>query len=333
MKASLPTKVCAKCKQSLPETTEYFPWVAEHTTKNGSRTKFVKAHFYPYCWDCERQRGRAKYAAKCRANGKEPRKVYPVVDGHKTCSKCGENQSISEYQWQPKRRQYGTHCKSCRRVKDAAKRRAAGMNPRRTYPVIDGYKTCSACGQSLPATEDHFFRRKDRGQYFSRCKTCLKPGRAAYSSEYRSREGYTEYQREWRQQNPERTRAYESRWLLKPGNYDSVLVRNSRRRATQRGVTVEKVPRNIKAQLRDAQGNGCHWCRRDLKRVRVHLDHFYPIVPKPGERQGSHSVDNLVLTCQHCNDTKSNLQPEAFAQRIGLLFAPDPPFKKRLPSL
>lgn len=328
----VPTKTCARCKQTLPKTIEYFSWIAERTVRSGSRTKLVKAHFHSYCRTCQREQSRISSENRRRAAGMKPKKTYPVVDGFKECSKCGKSQPVSEYYWSPTRQRYGAVCIGCGRLvgreQATAKRRAVGMKPMKTYPIVDGYKTCSSCGQSLPATKKYFFWKEGQKKYFSKCKACLNPGRVAYSREYRNRPGYIEYQRDWWAQNPDRQKEYRVRWASDPDNKEAMLLKNHRRRATQRGVTVGKVPRNIKFLLREAQNNRCHWCAKDLRREKVHLDHFYPIAPLPGERQGSHSVENLAVACEHCNETKSNLQPETFASRIGLLFAPPPPFSK-----
>lgn len=328
----VPTKTCARCKQTLPRTINYFPWISEHTNITGGRTKLVKANFYSYCCTCRRQQSRISSENRRRAAGMKPKKTFPVVDGFKECSKCEENQSVSEYYWNSTRQRYGAVCKSCSRwvgrERATSNRRAAGMKIKKTYPVVDGFKTCSSCVQSLPATREHFFWSESKGLYFSKCKACLKPGRMAYGRDYRNKPGYSEYQREWWVQNPERQKEYRVRWASDPDNKEAILLKGHRRRATLRGVTVGKVPRNIKSLLREAQDNRCHWCGKDLKRKRVHLDHFYPIAPLPGERQGSHSVENLAVACEHCNETKSNLQPETFASRIGLLFAPPPPFSQ-----
>lgn len=227
----------------------------------------------------------------------KPKRTFPVVDGFKECSKCGRIQSTSEFYWSPNRQRYGAVCKGCRRLvgreQDTAKRRAAGMKPMKRYPIVNGYKTCSSCGKSLPATKEYFFWREDRNNYFSKCKACLQPGRVAYGREYRNRPGYTEYQREWWLQNPERKKEYEIRWTSNPENKESMLLKNHRRRATQRDVTIGKVPRNIKSLLREAQDNRCHWCRKDLRRGKVHLDHFYPITPLP-----SHYPENVKAVIQ-----------------------------------
>lgn len=77
----------------------------------------------------------------------------------KTCSKCGQNKLISEFELQRRA------CKICR-----YKIRKSRGRPK--YPKLNtGIKTCSVCHLEKPRTEFHKYMHQPDG-CSSRCKTC-----------------------------------------------------------------------------------------------------------------------------------------------------------------
>lgn len=60
-------------------------------------------------------------------------------------------------------------------------------------------------------------------------------------------------------------------------------------------------------ELKTAQNNLCGYCGCSLQfdvPKAVHLDHIIPL-----SKGGTHTLDNIVWTCSHCNLTKSNTIP------------------------
>jgi len=55
----------------------------------------------------------------------------------------------------------------------------------------------------------------------------------------------------------------------------------------------------------------CFWCSKPLD-SEYHIDHFYPI-----SRGGDNSIENLVVSCPHCNLSKGAKDPLEFAKLIG----------------
>ena len=53
---------------------------------------------------------------------------------------------------------------------------------------------------------------------------------------------------------------------------------------------------------------------------RYHVDHVRPLRPRAGDAPGTHEPANAQLLCPSCNLSKSNKQPEQFAQERGFLF-------------
>ncbi len=58
----------------------------------------------------------------------------------------------------------------------------------------------------------------------------------------------------------------------------------------------------------------CYWCDYSLKKVKVHIDHYIPL-----SKGGEHTLSNLVVSCQRCNQQKCAKEPLKFANEIGKL--------------
>lgn len=59
----------------------------------------------------------------------------------------------------------------------------------------------------------------------------------------------------------------------------------------------------------------CYWCKTTLKGLKVHIDHYEPL-----SKGGLHTLSNLVVSCQRCNNRKHAKDPINFANSIGRLF-------------
>lgn len=72
--------------------------------------------------------------------------------------------------------------------------------------------------------------------------------------------------------------------------------------------------REIETLLQRQRGR-CYWRGESLKRG-FHIDHRIPL-----NHGGHNNISNIVLACPKCNIAKSDLAPEIFARKIGLLVA------------
>lgn len=130
------------------------------------------------------------------------------------------------------------------------------------------------------------------------------------------------------ERHPEASAEYYRRWLAKPenriaqnarirawqvANPDKVRAATRNRRAKIAGSLGEHTAADL-AEILDAQGNRCAYCKVDLRRVRKHVDHITPIA-----RGGSNGRANLQYLCQPCNQTKNSKDPNDFARSLGLL--------------
>ena len=114
------------------------------------------------------------------------------------------------------------------------------------------------------------------------------------------------------QVNPEKHKQSTKAWRLE--NKERVQELNRMRRAQHLGQ-LGNVSRNIKGNLRAAQGNKCAFCKAKLQKGRrVHLDHIIPI-----SKGGLHDNSNLQVLCQNCNLRKKDKDPIKFAQENGRL--------------
>lgn len=62
-----------------------------------------------------------------------------------------------------------------------------------------------------------------------------------------------------------------------------------------------KQKRKKKQNLIDLYGSECWWCRQKLSSDQLTIDHLLP-----KSRGGSHSLENLRLSCFSCNNSRGN---------------------------
>lgn len=163
----------------------------------------------------------------------------------------------------------------------------------RVYP----HRRCSKCGEAKPNNPDHFGRGGKRDGLTSRCLACHrqshhenKASRNATKRAYYARlaEENPEQLRQWRQQWREKNRErYNS--LIKAGKH--------RRRAKLKDVSGSFDADDI-GRLLAAQKNTCWWCSKKL--TKYHVDHRIPIA-----KGGTNGLENIVISCPHCNQSRS----------------------------
>lgn len=108
---------------------------------------------------------------------------------------------------------------------------------------------------------------------------------------------FVEKTREWVKSNPEKRKAivfsYDARRRCQKSNGDSTAAI---------------------AEWEKSQKKHCYWCNKPCVES-YHIDHYTPL-----SKGGSHTVDNLVISCPRCNLTKNAKDPYQFAQEKGKLF-------------
>lgn len=185
-------------------------------------------------------------------------------------------------------------------------------------------KTCSKCGETKPATTEHFNRcQRSPGGLRAKCKECRKLetqerytinpdyNRAYYlANQERLQERARSYGaahreqerarvRLWREKHPERARASKRAAVL-------------RRLARKRGAQGNHTAKDVQLQY-EAQKGKCYYCKATVGDT-YHVDHVIPL-----SRGGSNGPENIVIACQVCNQSKGGKLPHEWPEGGRLL--------------
>ena len=144
-------------------------------------------------------------------------------------------------------------------------------------------KACSKCKEVQSTSE---FRKdsKTKDGLKSQCKSCMKRNDARWCEE--NKQHRLDYVTAWNAANNDKTKMYKQ---------------NNRQK--RRAISLESkrgyVPTNIKQLLRNFYGDKC--MVPNCKEMTLHLDHVVPLT-----KEGSHTVYNFQLLCDHHNASKGN---------------------------
>ena len=140
--------------------------------------------------------------SQCKACAKEARiyrRLHPKAhrpepkDGHKYCTKCGEEKPFSEFTPSKVTKSgYGSWCKKCNRDVAYNKLREDGVTKRRKYRKDDladlpnGDRICIVCGKTLPIDEFEITKGKSGGHSY-RCLNCAREYKYKWAKENRDK--------------------------------------------------------------------------------------------------------------------------------------------------
>lgn len=326
-------KICTRCKQSLPATTEYF-------YKHGNGL------FGP-CKKCMRAASRLPDELKKRP---------PIIDGKQRCRCCGEWKLLDSdhfhpekdvltgfscrcrecdkikgnYRekhaanrpgerrcpdcetWYPLNREhfyeskghhggYANFCIQCSRKKLAERRRRKGL-PEATRALIkDGMKRCTHCGNWYPETTEYFRKTKDSPDGLSAsCISCKKFMHDNWVAHHPS-----ENKRAYLRWYEKRGREYNRAWMQKNGRY---RIKRLKRWTRQRSLPHDFTEKDWQFAL-EYFHNSCAVCGRPNGLFhRLSADHWIPMA-----KNGPTVKDNIVPLCfgiGGCNNKKRDLLPE-----------------------
>jgi len=123
----------------------------------------------------------------------------------------------------------------------------------------------------------------------------------------------------WSIKNPEKVIAARARWnksekgkasrdRWNKQNPGKLIARQQKRRALKRAATVnlKNIERWIQS-VRSKQTAICYYCQKPIPSEKIHFDHIVPL-----SRGGAHSVGNLCVSCQPCNNRKHAKSVQAF---------------------
>lgn len=169
--------------------------------------------------------------------------------------------------------------------------------------IITKTKYCHCCKKEKDSLS--FYRDKNRKDGLQpQCKECLK----LYASLNKDKRMMyqIEYQLKNRVELAKKQRTYQ---LSQKGK---AVQRNSNHKRRSKIKNGDIDTNNLMSLQQSAKT--CYWCKCSLKNVKVHIDHYYPIA-----KGGNHTIDNLVISCQKCNQKKHTKDPTLFANSIGRL--------------
>lgn len=270
----------------------------------------------------------------------------------RTCQKCGEVKSLSEFRRHHTGNVWGDpYRKACKACMSTAKpklpegmkqcRQCGEVKPKTTEyfrsngqradlfkpvckactnlppapPVPEGMQRCSKCEQIKPATTAFFHRRGERGLR-PICIPCFQVQTLA-----------------WQRANPDKVRAIqqrqnfldrtvperqEKRRLAMRARYRKnpykFLAAGHQRRVLLRASPTQFTPADVERQFQQ-QGGKCYWCRKKLGSLEqrdFHVDHIFAVA-----RGGSNGPENICCACAACNLSKNAKSP---LEWIGRLF-------------
>lgn len=156
-------------------------------------------------------------------------------------------------------------------------------------------KTCTKCGQSLPATREFFHLHGPTPDGFKpRCKSCRRAEEQERYVTLPDKAGRIARVVEWGRQNPEKRARYTRQWDRE--HPDLKHTQRSDTRARQAGTFVERVDRRVVFE-RDL--GICGICGLAVRRQDVSVDHIIPL-----SRGGLHAYTNVQLAHRRCNAGK-----------------------------
>ena len=117
--------------------------------------------------------------------------------------------------------------------------------------------------------------------------------------------------KEWRIKNKEHIKKYRDDYKKRDYAIIAKRISEHKRRINKQSsstITVLEIKELIKKSKYI-----CYWCGKNCKKD-FHLDHYIPL-----SKGGTHSLNNIVVSCPKCNLTKSSKDPLEFAQSKGKL--------------
>lgn len=199
-------------------------------------------------------------------------------------------------------------------------------------------KTCARCGQEKPVSDFGNMKRNKDGLH-SYCRGCVRIAnresyarhageRRAYANQYRvdnldtvkgrqaeyrarpeSREKAVQVSRQWRRDNPVRSRAAVVDWLSRNPGKAAKYTKTYQTRKTD--AFVEQVELAV---LLERHGVWCYLCESSIgPDESIDMDHVHPL-----SKGGLHCYDNVRPTHASCNRSKNN----AMLHELDLPFTP-----------
>lgn len=224
---------------------------------------------------------------------------------YKKCSCCELVLKLSEFS--PRKDSKDGYRDKCRVCSIQVRKIRATRNKDRNISKIADANSTKKCSRCLSIKEVSEFQksytRKDGiHPYCAECVSII--SKARYHD---NKEEICNKVKQYREDNLEKVKAKTASY--KKSDKGKIVIRKSceKRRALKFSTTISGIDTAYFASTRYR----CFWCGR-LHNGIYHIDHFYSL-----SRGGSHTLDNIVVSCPSCNLKKHVKDPEIFAKEIG----------------
>jgi len=237
----------------------------------------------------------------------------------KTCTKCKITKKLSEYH-KNKNFKDGlcSHCKDCvknYRIKNRdsimkTARKARFKNRVNKAKIDKIYRENNSEKIKTKQREYYLLHQEDiikkSKQYLKDNKEKAKARQKEYYA--KNREKLKDSSRRYRAENIDIVREKERKYRISP--MGKAVRKNSHNKRKKSFSGGDLTSTQIKEILENAIN--CYWCNNKLKNK--HIDHYIPL-----SKGGKHSLENIVVSCPHCNCSKNAKDPLEFAQSLGKL--------------
>ena len=214
---------------------------------------------------------------------------------YKTCSKCGEDKPLSEYnRHKSTRDKLRPECKACEieyRRRWYKKNAEEVKAKSREWHAANRQKAIEKSRNYYQTNKERLSKQNQEWREAHKAKTS-EYGRDWYS---RNRARVLDMARKYRTANREKISAKDRRY--KQANPERIRANNVKRKAVKRNAEGHFTPADIRALLK-AQRGRCVYCQADIIDCYT-VDHMTPL-----SRGGSNWPDNLQLLCVSCNSSK-----------------------------
>jgi 5-methylcytosine-specific restriction endonuclease McrA len=123
---------------------------------------------------------------------------------------------------------------------------------------------------------------------------------------YQSNDGAGQ-KRKWRQSNLERARATIREW--RKNNPEKTRFFDKAKCAKRRSAMGSHTAQDERLQYARQNGN-CHWCETPVG-SNFHIDHIIPL-----SKGGTNNPDNICVACPTCNNRKHCMMPDEWRKRL-----------------
>lgn len=215
----------------------------------------------------------------------------------KICCCCKETKDISQFNKNKSKKDgLSTECKSCIKI------------------YKDEYRKNNAEKISI-SKKKHYEENKEK--VLSKCAEWKNSNREYHnkkSREYsqKNRVSILKKNKEYYLKNKEMILKRTLLWFnTEKGKISKRNTHYKRKLAIKNGISTSEIMKHTNSI------KNCYWCKCKIDKTiknGFHIDHYIPL-----SKGGTHTLENIVISCPSCNILKSNKDPYKFAQEKGRL--------------